>query len=157
MNMTRWSDRGSALDRSRRFGDVDRIFQDFLQDWSSPPLWSGRGCEEDFFPHVDLKDYENEYVMVADLPGVAKDKLDLNVAGDRLFLKGCYEEETESGRGAECYYCQERYTGCFERTIPLPGEVDVDGVKATLHDGVLTMHLPKTGADRVRRIELTEQ
>ena len=157
MNIMKWSARETMPDRFWRFGDVDRIFEDFLQDWTAPRLWSRRRDDGEFFPHVDLKDHESEYVMVADLPGVPREKLDVNVTSERVALKGCYDTGNESEREGECYYCQERYSGCFERSIPLPGEIDVDGVKATLHDGVLTMRLPKTAAERIRRIELTEQ
>jgi HSP20 family protein len=159
MNITRWSPREVVPNAFWRFGDVDRIFDDFFRDWAAPRMWSRRHYEEDFFPHVDVKDYEAEYVMVADLPGLARDKLDLNVAADRVTLKGCFgaESESQSELKEESYYCQERYSGCFEREISLPGEIDVDGVKATMSDGVLSIRLPKVQADRVRRIELTEQ
>ncbi|MEW6353077.1 MAG: Hsp20/alpha crystallin family protein [Pseudomonadota bacterium] len=92
-------------------------------------------------PHVDVIDRDNEIVVRAEVPGVDKKDLDVSMTDNTITIKGetKYEEEEEKGD----YYRCELTHGAFARTIPLPGAVDASKAKATYHEGVLEMNLPK--------------
>ena len=155
MMLTRWTPRDvgtSLLDRmSREAGWLDRFFEDF-----SRPLARRLGFEEEWeaLPTVDVREYESEYVMTADVPGLRREEVEIDVAPEYVILKGQHEEQREEQEGA--FVCRERGSRHFERTVRIPGEIRVEGVKAALHDGVLTLHLPKVEATTTRRIEVTE-
>jgi HSP20 family protein len=154
MTMTRWVPRevgygyGDPLDREFRF--VSRLFDDVARafdrgaDWSEPA---------GLFPRVDLLERNEEYVMRADLPGLRREDVEIDVAPDHVVVRGRYAESDTSDT---CVVCSERSAGSFERTIPFPGDVRVEDVSASMKDGLLTVHLPKAQASNMRRIELTE-
>lgn len=155
MMMTRWtpSEVGpSLLDRmDRELGRMDRLWEDFTRPLGRAAGWGG---EFDELPAIELREGEGEYVLKADVPGLRREELEVDVAADHVTLRGNHEEEREEREG-DCM-CSERGARRFERTVGLPGEVRVDDVKASMKDGVLTLHLPKAHETSVRRIEVTE-
>jgi HSP20 family protein len=94
------------------------------------------------FPIVDIKDHEKEIEIQAELPGVSEKDVDLSLSDNSLIIKGEKKHETEEEEKG--YYRMERSYGSFERTIPLPVEVDRDKVEATFKNGILNICLPKT-------------
>jgi len=139
MPITRWEPFGN-LERLR--DEMDRLFEDFPpMRWmrGRGPRWAGVRT-----PAVDLKENEGEFVLKADLPGVKKENLSVEVTPEAITLKGETGEEKEQKK--EGYYCCERSWGSFERTIPLPAEVKADKAKAKFADGVLEIVVPKTEA-----------
>lgn len=149
---TRGTDIVQRIDR-----EMDRMFGDFFERAlpALPLRWFGSRGYPEYFPEVDVRDAGDSYTLIADVPGISRDKLDVNVSNDRVQLKGCYEEEGE--QSSSDYYCHERSAGCFDRTIALPGDVKVEDVKASLRDGILTLHLPKVSAQVVKHIPVMEQ
>ena len=93
-------------------------------------------------PAVDVSENETEIVVTAELPGIAENDIELSLTKDSLTLKG--EKKQESQHKAKNYQRLERHYGSFERTIPLPCQVDRDKVEAEFKNGVLTVKLPKT-------------
>lgn len=154
MMLTSWvpTERGlgfsDRLDRELRV--MDRFFDDVVRTFDRGTEWS---AEERTFPRVDLLERSDEYVMRAELPGLRREDVELDVGADHVVMRGRYAEEETSD---SCVVCSERSTGSFERTIPFPGEVRVEDVNASMKDGLLTVHLPKAHAADLRRIELTE-
>jgi HSP20 family protein len=130
-----------------------RPFREMWPDWARTPAWTGAGGEELMelrMPRVELTDREDEYVVRAELPGVKRDDLTLELAGDVLTIKGekrheKHEEKGETVRSEIAY-------GAYGRTIALPTGVDPEAVKAEFHDGVLEVHLPKVEKTERRRI-----
>lgn len=118
--------------------DLDRLFDSFF---GRPTLrWEQE--EGVRVPAVDLRETENEVVVTAELPGVDRKHLEVEVLPEALSLKAEMSQETE--RKEETYHRRERVWGRFERTIPLPAEVVADQVKAVFKDGVLEVRMPKT-------------
>ncbi|MBN2705477.1 MAG: Hsp20/alpha crystallin family protein [Deltaproteobacteria bacterium] len=96
-------------------------------------------------PSMDLFDSGDEYLMIVEVPGVGKDQLELTICADKVVIKG-WREDSAAFAQAEVL-CLERVRGRFERVILLSDSVDADGVKASLKNGVLTVHLPKKIAE----------
>ena len=88
---------------------------------------------------VDIKDDSESYEITAELPGLEKDDISLNIEGSELTISGKKSEGTES-QGC----VRERRFGSFLRSFTLPDGVDVKKVNAEFHNGVLTVTLPKT-------------
>ena len=100
-------------------------------------------------PPVDIFENVEEYLVVADMPGVTKDALDIRLETDQLTLCGRVAEE-DLGTAVEREYRLVDY----QRTFQLPNVINRDKVSAELKNGVLTLHLPKVDAVKPRRIEV---
>lgn len=96
-------------------------------------------------PAVDVKRTKKEYLLEADLPGMETSDVDLRVEADRLLLSGDKQEEKEESD--EGYLRKERYSRSFHRSFRLPTDVDVDKIDAEFKNGVLKVHLPRSGKD----------
>jgi HSP20 family protein len=102
-------------------------------------------------PPVDLLETGDAYVIIAELPGVAREDLSISMHDDgRLTLAGVRRERT-----IEEYHRVERGHGTFSRTFHLPIPVDADRITADLRDGVLTVTCPKAADAGGRRIHIT--
>jgi HSP20 family protein len=102
-------------------------------------------------PAVDLQETAEQYILTAELPGLTREDIDIQLQDGRLTLAGVRRE-----RGITCeqYHRVERGHGSFSRTFQLPVPVDVDRVSADLRDGVLTITCPKAHDTSVRRIDV---
>jgi HSP20 family protein len=127
--------------------EMDRLFDSYFGH--TPPsgtreaLWS---------PRVDLLERDQEFVLVADLPGMKQDDMDISVQNNILTLQGkrVMEHVAQDGNGS--YHYGERVFGTFCRRFPLSAGVDPEHITATYKDGVLEVHLPKTAAAQPKRI-----
>ena len=131
-------------------GEMDRLFDRFFQGW--PSTEDSLLAPETWMPPLDVNESENEVSVRAEIPGVDPKDLDLNISGNMLRISGQKKEEKEEKNGG--FHHRESFFGSFERIIPLPAEVDVEHVQAEHANGVLTVHLQKTGKSKSRRIEV---
>jgi HSP20 family protein len=127
------------------WGDLDGMFEDFLGRrlrpfW--PERWWPAASMKISTPAVDLYEEKDDIVVKAELPGMEKDNIEVNLSGNRLTIKGEKKQEEEVKK--EGYYRSERSYGSFLRTLELPTEVQTDKVKAAFKNGILEIHLPKT-------------
>ena len=103
-------------------------------------------------PPIDVYETPSRYVVTAELPGLARDQIELAVQDSRLTIRG-----VRPGAGAETaarrYHQVERGHGSFQRAFEFVDPVDENGITADLRDGVLTITLPKV-ATAPRRIEV---
>jgi HSP20 family protein len=102
------------------------------------------------YPPVNVWAAEDSAIITAEIPGLDKDDLDINVTGDTLTLSGARKSDDlpEGGR----YHRRERTFGEFNRSIQLPYTVDVNKVKATFKNGVLKVELPRVEAEKPKKI-----
>ena len=132
--------------------EMDRLFGGFFER----PILHWHPDENVIrIPSVDMRETDTELILTAELPGVTRENLDLEVTPEMLRLRGEIREEREEKEPT--YHRCERVWGSFERIIPLPTEVVSDQVKATLKDGVLEVRLPKTEhakAETPRKIKI---
>jgi HSP20 family protein len=100
-------------------------------------------------PAVDIYENDNEILLHADMPGVPKDEISVNIDNGRLSLSGIRKLETSGAASWEEFGNVE-----FVRNFSVPQTIDVDKVKAELKNGVLALHLPKSEAAKPRQIEI---
>lgn len=93
-------------------------------------------------PSLDVYEENDSVVVKAELPGMKKEDVEVNLAGANLTIKGEKKEEKEVKE--DDYYRRERSYGSFLRTVALPCEVKSDEIKASFKDGVLEIRMPKT-------------
>ena len=105
-----------------------------------------------FTPLADLEETDGAYVAEIELPGVKLEDLTVEVAGRRLTVTGERKERERVG----ILRRRTRTVGRFHYEVILPGEVDEEGVTASLHEGVLTVQVPKPASERPRRIPVSQ-
>jgi HSP20 family protein len=108
-----------------------------------------------WYPSVDMLETPDSYIFRAELPGVGIENIDIEVRHRRLRLAGVRLMEAEPEIAA--YHSIERVHGQFERIFVLPGDVDVDQVKAKYVDGVLEIVLPKSEEKVPRTIAVVSE
>lgn len=127
--------------------DWSMVWEPFRRFWERGPLTAWTAS----FPAVDLYETDREVVVEADLPGVDPNDIEVEVADQRLRIRGTIrraEEREERG-----VYRRERHFGSFVRTVALPEDVDVEQARASMREGVLKLRLPKKEGPR-RRIPI---
>jgi len=117
---------------------------------------SGRGAHESsprhWAPAVDVLENEQAIVLQAELPGMNKDDIDIELTGETLTLHG--ERKLESAQRGEHFHRIERQYGPWQRTFQIEVPIDTAKVAASYEDGVLTVHLPKQEAVKPRQIAI---
>ena len=103
-------------------------------------------------PPVDVHETADEYVITAEVPGLTRDDLQIQLGDGRLSVSGV---RPERGLPCEQYHRVERGRGSFSRAIQLPLPVDADRITADLRDGVLTVTCPKAAEGTARRIRVS--
>ncbi len=127
------------------FEDMDRWFTGLRNEFDRK-FWGSLtpfGSEGLYIrpPLVDLADTGREYVLRADLPGVAREDLELSVTPEGIELSA--ETRSEKDEDGKDYAYRERTVRSFRRSLSLPEEVLADEARATLKEGVLEVRLPK--------------
>jgi len=127
----------------RDFGrDIDREFRKM----PAPEAWT---------PVVDVQRCNGDLVISAELPGLKKEEIKVEVTGDMLTIEG--ERKREHKEDHEGYHRYERTYGKFFRSIPLPEGAKTDAAKAELTDGVLKISVPAPEAKKAARQIAVEQ
>ena len=124
--------------------EIDRLFDEAFRgfpgvfrsrwDWpeETPVILS---------PSLDIKESENDYLITVEVPGVAKEDVDIRVEGNRLTIRG--EKKQEKKEEKENYHCVERHYGSFERTLTLPQDANAEDINANFKNGVLTVDIKR--------------
>ena len=115
-------------------------------DWFGT-LTGGRGA----YPPVNVFEQNGDFVVVAELPGVKKEELDIQVKGDTVRVHG---KKTVEYTDDASVHRRERVGGEFDRTLTLPAQVDVAKVTAEYRDGVLTLRLPRAESEKPRSVTI---
>jgi len=105
-----------------------------------------------WMPHFDVRENGSSIKIVADVPGVKRDALEISVMGNRLVVSGRREHEERSKD--ENLHVWERQSGQFTRTFTLPDNVDFDHITSELREGVLTIAVPLKAGSRSRKIQI---
>jgi HSP20 family protein len=129
--------------------DMDRWFGDFFSGFDLAPF---RGPWPEFNPKLDVVENDQEFKVLAELPGLDQNDIQVSLDHNELTISGEKKEEKEDKQ--QNYYHLERAYGSFRRSIQLPVEVDADKIDATFKNGVLNIVLPKTAESRRKRITI---
>jgi HSP20 family protein len=103
---------------------------------------------------VDVKEDDKSYTVRADIPGVKKEDIQVDVDGNMVSLRAEAKQEKEEKKGEKVIYSERSY-GMASRSFSLPAEVDAKGTKAEYKDGVLNLTLPKKANGGGKRIAIS--
>jgi HSP20 family protein len=144
------------------FDEMDRLFDRYVRGWGFGPSrlprvrWPEFRWPEGFemlSPHVDVYEDGKQVVLTAEIPGVRKEDLDIDVSEHAVTIRGEKKEEEEKEK--KDYYRVERSYGSFSRTVPIPPGADHSRAKASFRDGVLEIRVPKKPEARKKKIKVT--
>ena len=145
MNLVKWTPFRELEDISTR---LNRFFNEtparttdgdglFFADWAPP---------------VDIEETEKEYLIKAELPGIPKENVKVEMLDGVLTIEG--ERKTEKEEKNKKLHKVERSYGKFVRQFSLPNEVEAAKIQAEFKEGMLNVHLPKTAAAKPKAIEV---
>jgi HSP20 family protein len=142
-----------------RFADeLDSVFDNFGlgRSWLAPRNRTAQGGLDMWAPQLEVSQQNNELIVRADLPGMKKDDISIDVTDNEITISGERRKEEETERGG--VYRSERSYGSFSRTVRLPEGAIADQAKATFKDGVLEIRMPAPPEQvtRGRRLEIKE-
>jgi len=149
----------TPVDFMKRFGEeMDRLFGEFGfgRGWLPPNIERAFG-EGLWAPQVEMFEHDGQLVVRADLPGLTRDDVNVEMNDDGITIEGERRSEQEENR--EGLYRSERSYGKFYRRLPLPEGVKPENATATFRDGVLeiTMDAPKHAQAKAKRIEIRDE
>jgi HSP20 family protein len=137
---------------SAPFEEMERMFNDFFQQRFWAPSWMPRFK----FPEltevstsVDMFEEGDELVIKAEVPGLKKEEINIDITGDVVTISG--EKKSEERTERKDFYRVERSFGSFSRKLHLPLEIQVDKVKASFKEGVLEIRMPKSENEKKMR------
>ncbi|MBT8334229.1 MAG: Hsp20/alpha crystallin family protein [Desulfobacterales bacterium] len=128
-------------------GRLDNVFSNFDRPVGYGSDWSVMGN----YPRTNLIDMGEKFELVAEIPGVSKDAIDLKIQGNYLEISGTRKISAPEGYRV---HRSERGSASFTRSLTLPADVDSGKVTATLKDGILVLTLPKSEAAKPRQISI---
>lgn len=145
MNLVKWNpwkEMDTFSDRINRFFDGSLV----------PSLWTNEeNSLSNWKPAADIYDQDDKIVIKAELPGVDKKDLHVDLKDNILSLEG--ERNSEKEVKEENYYRKERVYGKFARSFVLPNGVEPEKIKAEFKDGVLNIEIPKP--EEIKRKEIS--
>jgi HSP20 family protein len=147
MALVRW-DPARELDLLQ--GDMNRLFDTFFQGrgvGAAAPNGSRR-----WIPPMDLVEADDEFVLRADLPGLDRDDLQIEVKDNVLTISG--ERRAEHEDRKEGYHRVERSFGRFSRSLDLPDGIDAGAVAANFERGVLEVRIPKPEERQPTKVQI---
>lgn len=143
--LTPWSGFGRLSDLR---DEIDRLFEAPLSELGRlPSVLSG------WTPAIDLIENKENVIVRAELPGMKKEDIEVNLHEGTLNITGERKSEKKGEEGG--LYRSERFFGRFQRAISLPAAVAGDKVKAEYKDGILTVTLPKTEEAKPKQIDVS--
>lgn len=104
-------------------------------------------------PAVDIREEEDRFLLIADIPGVKREDVEVTLEDGVLTIKGERHTETEETR--EGFHRKERVHGTFMRQFTLPDTVNTDTINAAVNDGVLEIAIPKQDKPEPKKISVS--
>lgn len=127
--------------------DINRLFEDFPR---SAERWDA--LESRFSPSCDVSETDKEFLITADLPGVKKEDVKVEVMNGMLTISG--ERKQEKEERTKTHYISERSQGSYYRSFALPSDVESDKISASFDDGELRITVPKGKAAGRRLVKI---
>jgi HSP20 family protein len=133
-------------------GEMNRLFAGFFDTPAARGSDNGTTAARRWIPAMDLVETGEHFVLKADLPGITESDVHIEVDNNVLTVAG--ERKAEHEDQHEGYYRLERATGAFSRSLTLPEGIDPESVRATFHNGVLEVRIPKPVQVKPRRVQI---
>ena len=146
MSYVRW-------DPWRRIGFLQNRINELVADSASDSRMEDEIARCEWKPAVDIFDTSEGFVIRADLPGVKKENVSVELKDNMMTLKG--ERTADFPVANEKFYRRERCFGTFFRAFTLPEHLKADSIRATLKDGVLEIRMPRPEAEKPRQIQVS--
>ena len=134
--------------------DFDKIFDDFRRGFGDLFLTRRIAMPTIRTPIMDIVDEGAKYSITAEIPGIPKDNINVEISKNKLEIKA--EHKTEKEEKQEGYLRKERGHKSFYRQMILPEDVKGDGIDATIKDGILSITVPKKEPEPKKTIEIKE-
>jgi len=147
MAIVKW-DPGREIDTLQV--DMNRLFDSFFGRRDA-----GQSTTRNWVPAMDLAETEDQLVLRADLPGLGRDDIDIEVKDNVLTISG--ERKAEHERKGEGFHRVERSFGRFSRSLGLPRGIDAKRVTASFENGVLEVRMPKPEERKATRVEIATE
>lgn len=133
--------------------EFDRLREEINDLFDLPRVPNVRGLfDRPVSPAIDVTEDGEQYAVICDVPGLAREDIELSLAQGVLTIKG--EKKAPKRAGGARLYREETWQGKFQRTVALPSDVDPTKVTADLRDGVLTVALPKREEAKPKQIAI---
>jgi HSP20 family protein len=148
MKIMRRTSEPTSIRNLRR--EMEHFFDDLI-----PFSWTredGGNLMDTWAPTSDISEDEKEYLVVMDLPGIAKKDIKVNFQDGRLTVTG--ESQKEEKEEKKDYIRRERYKGSFYRSFTLPESIKEDAIKADFKEGVLKIHIPKAEVSKPKEVSI---
>ena len=139
-----WRSAFEDLERMRH--DMDRLFGQMVGRAYWPP-------HAGVFPLVNVSEDKENFYVSAELPGLENKEIYISASGKNLTISG--ERQIASEGENVKYHRREREGGQFNRVIALPNDIDVNNIDASYIDGILSVTIPKTEAEKPKQITVT--
>ena len=135
-----------------RYNPFDELFNEFSKGFFVRPFSMPEGAEPTRTHNV--KEDEKAYTIRADIPGVKKEDIQVDVDANAVTVRAEMKQEKEEKKDQKVIYSERNY-GMVSRSFSLPAEVDANGAKAEYKDGVLNLVLPKKAGAQARRLSVS--
>ena len=127
---------------NKRFSDImDEFFNDAVS-----------ANNDSFVPSIDVSETEDQFVIEAELPGMAKDNININLENGRLAISG--ERRLESEEEGKTFHRVENKYGSFNRSFQLPDNIDEESINASYKNGLLHISIQKSASKVKKQIEI---
>ena len=134
------------------YNPFDDFFKDFGKGfWIKPVAFPG---ETELSMKIDVNEDDKAFSVKADIPGVKKEDIKVDVDDDHISVSAEVKREKEEKKGEKVVYSERSY-GMVSRSFTLPSAVDAKGAKAEYKDGVLNLTLPKKSNGSAKRVEIS--
>lgn len=138
--------------------EIDHLFDDAFRGFPGMLRRGWEWPEQELIvlsPNLDIKETAKDYVVSVEVPGVAKEDVDIQIDGNDLTIRGQKRQERKDDK--ENYHCVERHYGKFERVLTLPQDASIENIDAKFKDGILTINIKrkaKAAPKEARKIEV---
>jgi HSP20 family protein len=142
----------STMANITRYDPFEDFFKDFGKGfWVKPYAFP---AETNLEMKIDVKEDDKSFTVKADIPGVKKEDIQVDIDDDRVSVRAEVKREKEEKKGEKVVYSERAY-GMVSRSFSLPASVEAKDAKAEYKDGVLNLMLPKKGNGAAKRVAVS--
>ena len=135
-----------------RYTPFDDLFNELTRGYWVKPL--AMPAETELRMKLEVKENEKAYTVHAEIPGVKKEDIQIDISGNQVSIGAEVKKEKEEKEGEKVLH-SERYYGMVSRSFSLPADVDAGACKAEYKDGVLDLTLPKKASAQSKRVTIS--